>query len=254
MRSALLLLMAFLSLSAFGQFAYFGAGVNYSYIDFKKTSESGSIKYHNLNLPISFGVRPIREIELSVSTNLNFWQKSEYEKDGDFNWVDAFSWGGRYSADQYDYQVDRQVNYNFSIKYFFEEEYNSYVELGISSQSFEETFTFVRAYRPPEFYSSGNPRYPELSSVNIRENISSNITMPTLAFGLKPHVSDKMYIDYKVALALPNYGNQNFNHRVVVDHNSTFSDTFIFDYTTFDRVLVDTQIIFSTEFGLGFFF
>ncbi len=249
----LLLVVLTFCLSSFGQFVYLGSGFQYNRLMFQGGYDE-NLNTNTINLPITIGFRPVRYLEISFGVAPSLRSKTKFSLKND-RYLNpnssSTSYDGHYKASEYDYSISRDVKFVLAAKLFFETSVNSYFEIGISSQEISESFTFRRPAKSAQYYSFGSIKYGALSARNFNYSKSNSVMVPTLAFGMKPHISKRIYLDIKFRSEFININSQPFSY--TVEHSWDFSED-RHEFYEIKSLTTGTSVIISGELGFGVFF
>jgi hypothetical protein len=194
------------------------------------------------------------EFSLPISQNFDFSFKNSETSSGvffekkvtDILINDEFN---RYFAYQYNYNVSYQSIISLFGRIYFDSYLNFYTDVNVSYLKVSEAFTFVRPYYSS--YGSGNNFIPEIPAENINYNEEYNFISPGLRFGLSPHITDHLYLDFKIGVNFILFDKVSFEYRVPYDYSNYDN---LHQYVIFESQASGLKTIFSTSLGIGFYF
>lgn len=192
------------------QFAYIGAGVEYSRTIYQKSLYSSTSTTHGV-LAANFGIqyRPLKWLGVGFSISKPVYQNSKFsfESDdaydfNDFNSIDLdydYHYEARYVPEVYDYSISQG---NFSTLFgrlYMGGEF--YTEFSLSKGVITEHFQFKRTSLPalydtdPESYHYGEMLAAPVEKLEFDINEDHNVSIPGLTFGILHHSNKHFYWD-----------------------------------------------------------
>lgn len=253
----LLIAILFFYFNANSQFTYIN--VNGGYEGLSLNSKLGStltgVKSYTASISVisrfkrHFGLGA----KFSYALNQNFEFSFENAKtDGNkFNDKSVRSPISRYYAKDYSYDISYQ---NFGAifgRFYFDKILNTYSDVSISFLKINESFSFQRDYVPPyngEFESNYRPSIP---AENLSYNSDYNLISPGIRFGLSPHITDNLFVDFNLGWDFVFFKKNSFQYVVPYDYDIV--DDW-HNYVTLESQASGTKTMFSINLGIGFYF
>ena len=197
------------STSSLAQYTYIEAGINNTNINYANTGHSGGrTDYRNICFRLNIVTRLIRNFGIGAELNVPFFEKNSYsfhdahEPDGSYFW--GFDYNERYTPQKMDYTFQNAASGAIFGRFYLSTIINPYIDVKLSFSKITEEFTFQRAYLPAiyDYYDSED----EIPAVNINKVVVHKMVVPSIAFGLQPHIGKHAFINFNFGLDIYNFG------------------------------------------------
>lgn len=238
------------------QFIYFQGNLGYEKSTFQDNSRGDNTSLNVGELSVEANWRPRRLLGLGIGVSYPVLQSSEYSFQDVFtsgnttlpDWNDFINSliPGRYTPREYEYEFSKSLSISLFTKLFIESYANTYIEISVSSFSIEESFTFIRAQRPP---FDGELSIPAISE---EVTIDRNFIVPGLAVGIMPHIQRNLFLNLQFGLQFLSFSDDGFQYVIPYEWND---DEGIHNVAFFESQLQgSSSTLFNIEAGIGYFF
>lgn len=157
----------------------------------------------------------------------------------------------RYYADSYDYNISHTSLISLFGRLYFDKIVNSYTDISISYVKIDETFSFYRPYVPEEYFISGSVKRPSIPETSMAFNEEYSLFSPGIKFGLSPHLTDFLYLDFNFGWDFLFLGSSDFEYTVPYKYN-VGEDWH--EFVQFESQATGVKSFFSIKLGLGYYF
>lgn len=244
--SLLVLWIAFQVPSAPAQFTYIGSDFGYSSIRLK-----GEGHNYIMTLPVRLTVvsRPWRHFGGGVTYSIPLSQKVEFTPTGAGGGVSS-GWGSDYRPTILN-DIIAKDEFSGFLRFFFDTEFNFFLDGRIRSYIIEQHFSLYRKYKPAVFTSSGSLAYAEIpfhsaSFATRRRSIS-----PGLSLGFAPHIGKHGFVSFQFEIDYIELKSQPF--AMTLESKSNYGQSW-YEYKTIRSELHGPTIAWMVMIGGGIFF
>jgi len=243
--------------SVVAQFSYLG--IDAEYTSMKIDGSSGNKTSHSqIRSNLSAVVRPFRHIGAGVAFSFPITTTSKFSFDkasttgGNFNdWEFSYERSAAYKPNVYKYAFEQGSSVSLFVRIFLETRANVYIEGRGNFTSFDESFTLLRQYTPAVYWSVGDLRHPAVSAANFQYSVVHQMFVPSVRFGLSPHVGKNGFLNAYVGFDFFSFGGSSFSYSL--SHEYDYSSIDQEYYVTMRGKLVGPKTAFMMGFGGGVF-
>lgn len=239
------------------QFTYLEVGVNNTNVLYESPSRLNSnTHYHNFSLRVNAISRFIRNFGIGGEINIPLVQGNGFDFTGSYSptggtfldFEDPVN-NNRYVPQEFDYSFKNSVSGALFGRIYLSTILNPYIDVKLSFVSTTERFIFKRD-EIPAVLIYGN-YYPKIQANDIDYQMKHKLLVPGFAFGIQPHVSKKLFIDFSLGVDLYTFKNDPFSYEVIYDwdaHNGSAKTVLL------ESKARSTKAGVLINLGMGYFF
>ncbi len=244
-----LLLLLLISFEGKSQYTYTGLRLSYYTVKFDKGEGLDDLTRLN-NFALNFDIihRPLRNIGIGVTVRTPLRQKFKYYYAPDENsfYYNSISGGylgepleQNFATGTFRYEIMNPISYAFFARLYFDVEYNIFLDLRYSFETFEESFSYIR---------TNSTNLPTMNIDDSYKNITKGLGF---SIGYQPPISKGFYYTLLITLDFLGTNATSFNYKIAGDYEY---DTNKLMYKNFKSKINDKQTTIEYSCGIGYAF
>lgn len=224
------------------QFTYSGLRLSYQNTRFDGGGYEERTRINGLVANLDLIHRPLRNIGVGISARIPIYSNFGYNftsADGSYSEISGGEFDEQrvdYANGQFEYDIVNTLSITFLGRAFFDTEYNIFLDVRYTIESYRETF---------QFYRSAS----DLPDENFQHEETIKVKGFGFTLGYQPKIGDHFYFTYALTVDFLGYDQTSFDY-TFQKSNSTFDENFI----TVKSKIDDTQTSFDLSAGIGYVF
>lgn len=254
--TATLFITTFLFFNSLGQFTYTNVSGGYEGISFASSFGSKLTSISSFSPSVSFVSRFKRHVGVGAQFSLPVAQSTKFSFDDAFTSSSSFrdyyvtNPSERYYAQEYDYDFQYNSYTSLFLRFYIDRKINFYVDGQFSFTQISESFQFKRPYVPQSYGITGGVDRPSIPEENLDFQNTKNVLSSGVKFGLTPHITDHLFLDFNLGWDFLFLGMRSFSHAVPFKYDFEGGH----EYVTFRSQIHGVKTLFSIRLGVGYYF
>lgn len=253
---ATFLIITFLSFNSISQFTYININTGYEGLSLLSKGGTKLTGVSSFSPSVSFISRFKRHLGVGfqfstpIGQNTKFSFEDASTSSSSFRDYYVTNSSERYYAQEYDYDFQYNTYSSIFLRLYIDRKINFYVDGQFSFTQISESFKFIRPYVPQSYGVTGEVNRPSIPEENIDFQNTKNVFSSGVKFGLSPHLTDHLFLDFNLGWDFMFLGTRSFSYSVPFKYDFEGWHEFV----AFKSQINGVKTMFSIRLGIGYYF